>query len=355
MFKVMFTAVITAMVLVFGASAVGLLDFRAVFVDETYLWPGIIGGFILGVGFLIGGLCPGTSLVGVATFKIDALFFVGGTVVGVFLFGETVPYFMEFWEFSYMGRFTIPDWLGIDTGLVVLIIVVMALGLFWGVERFEKKKGIDADDPPTKGRDVGAGVLVMLALVVLAVGQPGTTDYWDAVAADEQVRLEDRGVQIHPGDLLDLMNNNGLNLVMLDVRTVRDYSQFHLRAAKHVGLDEVATGDLAAELIEGPSRTVVVAMSNAETSSTEAWKALTAQNVQNVYILEGGVNEWLTIFGEDADPRPTNYPEQSQFVFTAALGDRCVASDPDAHEWELEYTPKVQLADEQGPSTGGCG
>lgn len=151
------------------------------------------------------------------------------------------------------------------------------------------------------------------------------------------------------------MNNNRLNLVMLDVRTVRDYNQFHLRAAKHVGLDEVATGDLAAELIEGPSRTVVVAMSNAETSSTEAWKALTAQNVQNVYILEGGVNEWLTIFGEDADPRPTNYPEQSQFVFTAALGDRCVASDPDAHEWELEYTPKVQLADEQGPSTGGCG
>lgn len=128
MFKVMFTAVITAMVLVFGASAVGLLDFRAVFVDETYLLPGIIGGFILGVGFLIGGLCPGTSLVGVATFKIDALFFVGGTVVGVFLFGETVPYFMEFWEFSYMGRFTIPDWLGIDTGLVVLIIVVMPSG-----------------------------------------------------------------------------------------------------------------------------------------------------------------------------------------------------------------------------------
>jgi hypothetical protein len=355
MFKVMFTAVITAMVLVFGASAVGLLDFRAVFVDETYLWPGIIGGFILGVGFLIGGLCPGTSLVGVATFKIDALFFVGGTVVGVFLFGETVPYFMEFWEFSYMGRFTIPDWLGIDTGLVVLIIVVMALGLFWGVERIEKKKGIDEDDPPAKGRYVGAGVLVMLALVVLAVGQPDTKDYWDAVAAEEQVRLEAREVQIDPGELLDLMNNNGLNLVMLDVRSVRDYNQFHLRAAKHFELDELAEGDLAAELIEGPSRTVVVAMSNAETSSTEAWKALTAQNVQNAYILEGGVNGWLAIFGEDADPKPTNYPEQSQFVFTAALGDRCVASDPDAHEWELEYTPKVQLAEKQGPSTGGCG
>ena len=85
------------------------------------------------------------------------------------------------------------------------------------------------------------------------------------------------------------------------------------------------------------------------------WKALTAQNVQNAYILEGGVNGWLAIFGEDADPKPTNYPEQSQFVFTAALGDRCVASDPDAHEWELEYTPKVQLAEKRGPSTGGCG
>jgi len=57
--KVMFGAIVTAMVLVFLTSALGLLDFSLVYVNETYLWPGIVGGLIMGVGFILGGFCPG--------------------------------------------------------------------------------------------------------------------------------------------------------------------------------------------------------------------------------------------------------------------------------------------------------
>ena len=53
--KVMFTAIVTAMVLIFAASAVGLLDYNLVYVNPTYLWPGIVGGLIMGVGFILGG------------------------------------------------------------------------------------------------------------------------------------------------------------------------------------------------------------------------------------------------------------------------------------------------------------
>src|SRR4030065_1502971 len=56
--KVMFGAIVTAMVLVFLSSAVGILDFNLVYVPETYLWPGIVGGLIMGVGFIIGGGFP---------------------------------------------------------------------------------------------------------------------------------------------------------------------------------------------------------------------------------------------------------------------------------------------------------
>src|SRR5512134_3426669 len=57
--KVMFTAIVTAMLLIFLASAVGLVDFARVWVPPTYFWPGVLGGFVLGVGFIIGGYCPG--------------------------------------------------------------------------------------------------------------------------------------------------------------------------------------------------------------------------------------------------------------------------------------------------------
>ncbi|UCH83660.1 MAG: hypothetical protein JSW50_14590 [Candidatus Latescibacterota bacterium] len=53
--KVMFTAIIVAMILIFWASALMQLDFERVFVNPTYLWPGILGGLLLGMGFIIGG------------------------------------------------------------------------------------------------------------------------------------------------------------------------------------------------------------------------------------------------------------------------------------------------------------
>src|SRR5512144_2707120 len=94
--KVMFTAIVTAMVLTFGAVGLGILDFSQVWVNPTYLWAGILGGLIMGVGFIVGGFCPTTSLAATATGKIDGMFFVLGGFVGAFFFGETEKYF-ESW------------------------------------------------------------------------------------------------------------------------------------------------------------------------------------------------------------------------------------------------------------------
>ena len=60
--KVMFTAIVVAMVLIFLTTGFGWLDFNLIWVNPTYLWPGIVGGLIMGVGFIVGGFCPGTSL-----------------------------------------------------------------------------------------------------------------------------------------------------------------------------------------------------------------------------------------------------------------------------------------------------
>ena len=54
-FKVFFTAIVTAMLMIFGAAAIGLLDYNLIWVNPTYLWSGIIGGLIMGVGFILGG------------------------------------------------------------------------------------------------------------------------------------------------------------------------------------------------------------------------------------------------------------------------------------------------------------
>ena len=76
-FKVMFTAIVTAMVGVFYLSWMGVVDLSLIYLGNTYLLPQIVGGLILGVGFVVGGYCPGTSCVAGATGRIDAFFFLG--------------------------------------------------------------------------------------------------------------------------------------------------------------------------------------------------------------------------------------------------------------------------------------
>ena len=136
--KVMFTAIVVAAVLVAGATGFGLLDMSRVWVNPTYLWPGIVGGLIMGVGFVLGGFCPGTSLVAAATLKIDGMLFLLGALVGVWLFGETVGSYETFFISSNMGRFTLPEWLGLPVGVTVLLVVLMALLMFWGGELAEQ-------------------------------------------------------------------------------------------------------------------------------------------------------------------------------------------------------------------------
>jgi rhodanese-related sulfurtransferase len=354
--KVMFGAIITAMVLIFATSAIGLLDYNLIWVNPTYLWPGIVGGLIMGVGFIIGGFCPGTSLVGAATFKLDGVFFVLGVFFGIFLFGETVSNFNIFWNSSYMGRFTLPELFGLSTGVVVLLVVLMALFMFFGAEQLERIFGKKDPKKAPKWRYAAAGALIVGAVGLIFIGQPTNTERWTRFSSEKQVLLDDRAVQIHPGELLDLTHDNQIKVVMLDVREEVDYNLFHILDARHIPLDEL--DDIISDLHFEPANTVFVTMGNDETAATEAWKMLVAESVPNVYILEGGINNWIAIFGNDDLTKTFNRgagDDQLCYIFDSALGARNPAAEPDAHNLELDYTPKVKLEMKRAPTSGGCG
>ncbi len=354
--KVMFTAIVVAMVLIFASSALGLLDYNLVWVNPTYLWPGIVGGLIMGVGFIVGGFCPGTSLVSAATLKLDGLFFVLGTFFGIFLFGETVSKFNVFWNSSYLGRLTLPDWLGLSTGVVVLIVVLMALFMFWGSEQLERVFGKMDPKAAPKWRYAAAGLLVLGAMGLVIAGQPDIDDRWSRIADEKEALLVDRAVQIHPGELLDLIHDRQIKVVMLDVREEVDYNLFHILDAKHVPLEEIP--NMISDFHFEPPNTVFVTMSNDEAAATDAWKILVAESVPNAYILEGGVNNWIATFGDDDLTAQYNKgagDDQLCYIFDSALGSRYTAAEPDPEKYELEYIPKVQLELKRAPTSGGCG
>ncbi len=357
-FKVFFTAIVVGMLLIFFSSAIGLLDYNLIWVNPTYIWSGIIGGLIMGVGFILGGFCPGTSLVALATLKIDGLFFVLGGLVGVFLFGETVDFYSYFFNGSYFGRLTLMDVFNLPTGIIVILVTLMAVFMLWGGEQLEKIYGKKDPSKAPKARYYGAAVLVLAAVSIAFIGQPTTEDRWARLEPTYAEAFANRDMYIHPGELLDTFHNHKINLMMLDVRSEADYNLFHLLDAVHLTPDNIP--EEINDLIAMPANTVFVVMSNDETTATEVWKALTAQAVPNVYILSGGINNWLdtfsTEFEEDVCGRTIGGDnEQLKYEFDAALGSNCPAAYPDHDLYHFEYEEKIKLDLKRAPVGGGCG
>ena len=138
-FKVMFTAIVTAMLGVYYLSVFGFMDLSLVYLTPTFLAPQMAGGLILGVGFVVGGYCPGTACVGVATGRIDALVLFIGIFVGIFGFSELFPLVSSFYNATPMGQLTLPQVTRLPYGLLVFVVVLLALGGFAGAEWVERR------------------------------------------------------------------------------------------------------------------------------------------------------------------------------------------------------------------------
>jgi hypothetical protein len=99
----------------------------------------IVGGLVLGVGFVVGGYCPGTSVAATATGRVDGLFYVAGLMAGTLLFAETFPLVRGFFNSGAMGPQTIPGYFQLPWGVVVFAVVLMALGGFAGAGWLEAR------------------------------------------------------------------------------------------------------------------------------------------------------------------------------------------------------------------------
>jgi hypothetical protein len=137
--KVFFTAAIVALIGSQLLSFFGLLNLNLVFVNEYYVTASIVGGVIMGAGFIMGGYCPGTGLCAMSIGKIDALLFFAGGLTGAFLFAESYPLIQKIANENYQGPIKVNEVLGISPGLFIFLLIIAAVAMFWIAELAEKK------------------------------------------------------------------------------------------------------------------------------------------------------------------------------------------------------------------------
>lgn len=154
-FKVMFSAIVTAMLGLVVLGGVGVVNLPSVLqtaTSGTFIWPMLVGGLVLGVGFIVSGYCPGTSLVASASGKIDGMMTFLGVILGSVLFGELYPLLGSFAQSGAMGQKFLDQVTGIPRPLLALGVALMAVGMFFGAEKveriFRRRRGLPVDGDP---------------------------------------------------------------------------------------------------------------------------------------------------------------------------------------------------------------
>jgi hypothetical protein len=136
----------------------------------------MVGGLVLGIGFVMGGYCPTTSVVATVSGKLDGFIFILGMILGSFIFAELFPLLQGFYEAGDMGAVRLTDVLEINSGIIALLVCLMAVGAYWLVERVEEKFG-DLETLPGGSKKIkrSAAVLLILLGLILAIVNPDDT------------------------------------------------------------------------------------------------------------------------------------------------------------------------------------
>lgn len=213
-FKVMFTAIITASAGVAILTATGLLDMELLYIPDTFVIPLMVGGFILGMGFMISAYCPGTSIVGAASGKWDGVVTFVGVIIGSVIFGMIQPGFSSFYESTAKGVLTFPKLLGIPFSVLSVALMVAAFFAFLGADKLEGIFSRKFDMP--EGVKMTSGAKKALATVfsvgILAVVFQYTLPAGHEMEASRQIS------HITPVDLAQMLIEDPRSLNIVDMR-----------------------------------------------------------------------------------------------------------------------------------------
>ncbi len=238
--KVFFTAGITAMIGVMLFGHIGILDLSLIYINPTFLYSALVGGAIMGLGFIIGGFCPGTSMVAAAIGKIDGIAFVFGSFLGVFAFAEGYPLFEDLYLAEARGPVLIFEQLGISKMVYAVAITAVAFIAFYVTGIIEDR--VNKNQPLLPKRivtryaiSVGSAFLVILMMAF--------TPDRNQVIQNRIARAEQQKkcvfYEISADKLAFEISNNHYKINVIDVRSPEEFEKYHVPLAINIPLDEI--------------------------------------------------------------------------------------------------------------------
>lgn len=289
--RVFFTAGIVAMIGVMGLSHFGLLDVNLIYINPTFLWSALIGGIIMGLGFVVGGFCPGTSVCAAAIGKIDAMIFIGGAFIGVLIFAEGYPLFEPLFKATNWGNPRLFETLGMSQNVFAFIMIVFALSAFWFTSMIENKvNGISK--PAIRFTPYYIGIAFIGALMMISA----------FIFPDRRSSIIEDSNNSQLVDIINvpsmsvdelayrLMDNYDSQLQIIDFRTEKEFTEFSLPKSTLMTVNNLFEKEPGKFLSLKHKINLIVANDEA----TERKIAFTANELgfKRIHILKGGLEEF---------------------------------------------------------------
>lgn len=237
--RVFFTAGITAMIGVVLFAHFGLLDINLIYINPTFLWSAIVGGAIMGAGFIIGGFCPGTSVCAASIGKLDGWAFIFGSLIGILAFSELYPVFEPLYMAKAMGPVRIDVFFGLSPVAWAFILTAIAIMAFYGttwVEYRVRNKQMKFSRS-TMNRTYLVSVIPFVFLLFVAI-IPSRNERIQKQVADKKEQGKCVFKEISADKLADELVNNYYKVNLIDVRSKEEFGKWHLPLAINIPLDE---------------------------------------------------------------------------------------------------------------------
>lgn len=238
--KVFFTAGVTAMIGVLLLSHFGFLDINLIYVNPTFLWSALVGGAIMGLGFVIGGFCPGTSVCAAAIGKIDGLAFVFGSAIGIIIFAEAYPFFETIYLAEDWGPVLINEKFGMSKLAFAFLLTAIAFISFYFTHKIEDKVSKRQSNFSRKKIIVYlSGISLAFITLVFITITPSKEEVIANKIEDPIIQQNTIFNEVDSDALAFEIANNYYKINVIDVRSPEEYEAYHLPMAINIPFEDL--------------------------------------------------------------------------------------------------------------------
>lgn len=314
--RVFFTAAITAMAGLVFFSYFGWIDLSLIYINPTFLLSAIVGGVIMGLGFIIGGFCPGTSVCAAAIGKIDAFAFLGGILLGIFIFGESYSVFKDLYTGNYLGTIMVYNSLGISKGMFVFLLITTAIIAFIATAFIQWR--VTKSKPKTLKTQTQKYIIPVSLALILGVISMFIPTYEQQITkniSDNNFIQNYQAQTISADELAYRVIDKDENLQLIDVRTPDQFKAFAIPGAINIPLDSLKKRYWSAAL-KSPKKTRRIFIGANQRQSKQAVIIAERLGFSNNYALKGGMIHFKDlIFSPTAPTDSTNKQARYDFRF----------------------------------------